>query len=296
MLRYLVPLLIATLLGLAVWTMLRRLDRKDSQAARHRRHPAADWRLSRLSLLQWLSGLLPAVAVVLILQGESALGMAIAGAWLPLAAGIAALAMGVRAEARGASGVASAGAGALLVAGGAGAVQLAVGAPVALAALLGVGTGAAALVLFGPGRWRGDGRRGALSIARIQRFAAGRKRIEELRYTADAIPDGSLRDRLAKLADRAEHVLDLAETHAADSGRSRRFLGVWLVGAVDVTRAFVSAEAAGDAERAARYAGLLDDLERALERLEASMHEVDLTRFDVEIETLSERLAGEGLV
>lgn len=296
MLRYLLPILLAALLGVVVWAVLRR--RADRPARRRRRLDPADSdpRARWLRHLQWAGGVLPVVSLLLLMSGETAMAMECLGAWVLLAGGFAALSAGLKAEARGASAMAPAGSGAVLVAGGAGALQVAVGAPLSLSVLLGLGAGASALILVGPQLWPKTAGHHVPAETRRRRFAEGRRRIDDLRDTAQQIPDAGLRDRLDALADRADRVLDLAEGSAADSARSRRFLGVWLVGMVDATRAFVTAEAAGDHARTARYAKLLDDLETALLRLEASIRERDLTRFDVEIETLSERLATEGLV
>jgi hypothetical protein len=145
------------------------------------------------------------------------------------------------------------------------------------------------LVFFGPKRWQ------ASKPAPGDRFAEGRTRIAALRSAADRIADPRLRLRALTVAGRAAEVLKLAERRGIDKARARKFLGVWLVGALDATEAFIRADGHTDPERARRYGALLGDLDTALSRIETAMREADRTRLDVEIEVLSERLAAEGL-
>jgi hypothetical protein len=179
--------------------------------------------------------------------------------------------------------------GAALVGLGIGAAQIVAGVPDLLAGLLGLGGAAAMLVFFGPKRWQ------ASKPAPGDRFAEGRTRIAALRSAADRIADPRLRLRALTVAGRAAEVLKLAERRGIDKARARKFLGVWLVGALDATEAFIRADGHTDPERARRYGALLGDLDTALSRIETAMREADRTRLDVEIEVLSERLAAEGL-
>lgn len=250
---------------------------------------ARDTRRTHLRRLQRIAYALPVAAFLVLAGGDPALAAELFGVWLLLVAGLAAADKAQRQQADDIVDLWPALGGAALVGSGVGAAQIVAGVPVLLAVLLGLGGAAAMLVFFGPTRWR------APKSNSGDRLAEGRSRIAALRSAADRIADPRLRLRTLTVAGRAGKVLELAERRGIDKARARKFLGVWLVGALDATEAFIQADGHTDPERASRYGALLGDLDTALDRIETAMREADRTRLDVEIEVLSERLAAEGL-
>lgn len=250
---------------------------------------ARQTRRTRLRRLQRAAYALPVAAFAVLARGDTALATALGGVLMLIAGGLAAADMAQRHQAEDRPDLLPALGGATLVGGGVGAAQLVAGVPDLLAGLLGLGGAAAMLVFFGPRRWQSH------KAPPSDRLAEGRSRIAGLRSAAGRIDEPRLRLRALTVAGRAAEVLALAERHGMDKARARKFLGVWLVGALDATEAFIRADGHTDPERARRYCALLTDLDTALSRIETALREADRTRLDVEIEVLSERLAAEGL-
>jgi hypothetical protein len=238
--------------------------------------------LHRLTLTQYALGALPVAAFFVLANGDLLLAVELVGVWLVMALGLVVTGAGLRRVAAGEPWIAQALSGAMLVAAGVDAGLLIAAVPWWLAALVAGAVLVGMLALLDHWPW---------DEAREPERARGRRRLHALRAAAADIPDAGLRGEVLALA--AEAAAMLARLDGGPA--ARRFIGVWLRGARDATRAFVRAEGWREAEATARFRDLLATLARALEDLRAAALAADRARLDVEIEVLTERLTAAGL-
>ena len=111
-----------------------------------------------------------------------------------------------------------------------------------------------------------------------------------------ALRDRKLDARLERFAATARDMFRIVEEDPRDLTASRRYLGVYLLGARDATIKFAELYGrAADATARAEFVALLDDLEQGFSARSDKLLLDDKTSLDVEIEVLRERLAREGV-
>lgn len=152
---------------------------------------------------------------------------------------------------------------------------------------------------FGPDPMRDKGMTG------IDRFEGDRvaRAVDEaeshLRDMKDAIKragDRRLEARVDRFADTARAMFRRVEADPRDLTGSRRYLGVYLLGARDATVKFADLYAQNrDPSARAAYEALLDDLEINFSSRTQDLLLNDRTDLDVEIDVLRERLQREGV-
>ncbi len=112
----------------------------------------------------------------------------------------------------------------------------------------------------------------------------------------DALRDRKLEARLESFAATAREMFRIVEEDPRDLTASRRYLGVYLLGARDATIKFAELfQRTRDEPARTEYLTLLDDLEQSFAARSKKLLLDDKTDLDVEIEVLRERLAREGV-
>ena len=118
-----------------------------------------------------------------------------------------------------------------------------------------------------------------------------------LETAAKALRPRDLAESLTRITAWLRQILTTIEEDPGDLRRARRFFVVYLDGITEVTakyQAALSKGAAGALE--ANYRALLTDLEKAAAEQHANLLKNDTLDLDVQIEVLSKRLKGEGVL
>jgi len=163
-------------------------------------------------------------------------------------------------------------------------------------ALLGLGLHLAA---FGLDPLRGKGVEGidAFQQDRVARAVdEAEAHLGAMATHIDALRDRKLEARLESFAATAREMFRIVEEDPRDLTASRRYLGVYLLGARDATIKFADLfQRTRDEPARTEYLTLLDDLEQSFAARSKKLLLDDKTDLDVEIEVLRERLAREGV-
>ncbi|QYK40561.1 MAG: 5-bromo-4-chloroindolyl phosphate hydrolysis family protein [Paracoccaceae bacterium] len=166
-----------------------------------------------------------------------------------------------------------------------------------IAAVLGAIGSALHLAAFGADPLRDKGAEG------IDQFQSDRVAgaVDEAERHLSAMKDAILRagdrrieGRVDRFAATARAMFRAVEADPRDLTASRKYLGVYLMGARDATVKFADLYARSrDPQARTDYEALLDDLERNFTQATAKLRENDHTDLTVEIEVLRDRLARE---
>ena len=117
------------------------------------------------------------------------------------------------------------------------------------------------------------------------------ERIEGIERAAADIADRPLRDRLAKVTARARDILARIEKDPSDLRRARKFLKVYLDGALEATRKYArSQHDLADSDMYLKFRSLLDDMLATFDQQHEKLLTNDRIDLDVEIDVLAERL------
>ena len=257
------------------------------------RHGQRGW------FLFFMSAPLLLAAVVGLAKGDVSLLAGAGGAWALVIAGVVGARRGFAAEAEGRAppqGFRTQLA--VLVGAGTGlAAWLAAGHNPVFAILFGLGAAAGVRLLYGPDAkpppppepekpLEGD--------AAVLAEAKGR--IAALEATAAAVPQREFAEAIARIAALARRIVAEAEQDPEDLRRARRFLAVYLKGAVTVAERYVETHRGLDAPALeANFRSLLADLERGFGLQLAQLKESDVRALDVDIAVLQRRLREEGM-
>ena len=184
--------------------------------------------------------------------------------------------------------------------------SLVVGAATALTGLLGweigliqsVGLGAlaagASVLTFGldPMRAKGEISLSGVTPQMVEEaISEAEERIEGIERAAADITDQPLRDRLSKITARSRDILARIEKDPSDLRRARKFLKVYLEGALEATRKYArSQHELGDSEMYLKFRSLLDDMQGTFDDQYEKLLTNDRIDLDVEIDVLAERL------
>lgn len=118
-----------------------------------------------------------------------------------------------------------------------------------------------------------------------------------LEAAAKSLRPRDLSDSLTRITAWLRQILTTIEEDPGDLRRARRFFVVYLDGITEVTAKYQAAQAKGAAgELEPNYRALLGDLEKAAAEQHANLLKNDTLDLDVQIEVLSKRLKGEGVL
>ena len=117
------------------------------------------------------------------------------------------------------------------------------------------------------------------------------EKIEGIERAAADVADSPLRDRLAGITARARDILKRIEEDPSDLRRARKFLKVYLDGALEATRKYVrSQHDLGETGMYMKFRSLLDDMKATFDKQHEQLLVNDHIDLDVEIDVLAERL------
>jgi hypothetical protein len=160
----------------------------------------------------------------------------------------------------------------------------------------------AALVLLGGWlSYAPHGRAGQLSDRHLEpdarrQLSEARAQIAELAQTGHRLPSAPLRERLLRIAAQAGTILDLLAEDPREISTARRFLGVYLDGALSVSQQYErTALQHGVTTLEPRFIDVLDTIERVFDQQHQRLLANDILDLDIQIEVLKSRLDNEGI-
>lgn len=122
------------------------------------------------------------------------------------------------------------------------------------------------------------------------------QKLEELEAAGGNIESRDMRERLSRITEWGERILDRIGDDEEDFRRARKFLNVYLDGAKQVTEKFAKAQKDGKtAELEENFRTLLGDMETVCEEQYEHLLNDDLVDLDVQMEVLATRLKREGV-
>jgi len=117
------------------------------------------------------------------------------------------------------------------------------------------------------------------------------ERIDGIERAAADITDRTLRDRLTRITSRSRDILHRIEKDPSDLRRARKFLKVYLDGALEATRKYARTQHdLGDSDMYLKFRSLLDDMQSTFDDQYEKLLTNDRIDLDVEIDVLAERL------
>ncbi len=120
------------------------------------------------------------------------------------------------------------------------------------------------------------------------------EKIEGIERSAADIADRPLRDRLAKITARARDILKRIEQDPSDLRRARKFLKVYLDGALEATRKYADNQHdLGESGMYMKFRSLLDDMQQTFDAQHEKLLVNDQIDLDVEIDVLADRMKHE---
>ncbi len=165
---------------------------------------------------------------------------------------------------------------------------------------LGVLAAGASLMTFGidPMRAKGEVSLSGVTPQMVEEaISEAETRIEGIERAAADIVDRPLRDRLSKITARGRDILARIEEDPSDLRRARKFLKVYLEGALEATRKYArSQHDLADSEMYLKFRSLLDDMQATFDQQHQKLLTNDRIDLDVEIDVLAERLNREAVL
>lgn len=157
---------------------------------------------------------------------------------------------------------------------------------------------AASLVSFGLDPMKGKGYTTSSGITPqmvVEAIEEAEEKIDGMERAGREIKDRPLRDRISRVAKRARDILARIEQDPSDLRRSRKFLVVYLDGALEATRKYARTQndLSGDTTVYVKFRSLLDDMEREFDHQHEKLLKNDRIDLDVEIDVLADRLKAE---
>ena len=129
----------------------------------------------------------------------------------------------------------------------------------------------------------------------VEALEEAEEKIVGIETAARQIEDRPLRDRLARVTRRSRDILDRIEQDPSDLRRAKKFLKIYLDGALEATRKYARSQhdLAGDSTMYVKFRSLLDDMEREFDDQYEKLLKNDRIDLDVEIDVLADRLQRE---
>lgn len=159
---------------------------------------------------------------------------------------------------------------------------------------LGALAAGASLLTFGldPMRAKGEVSLSGVTPQMVEEaISEAEERIEGIERAAADIVDRTLRDRLSKITARGRDILRRIEEDPSDLRRARKFLKVYLEGALEATRKYARSQHDLDgSDMYLKFRSLLDDMQKTFDQQHEKLLTNDRIDLDVEIDVLAERL------
>ena len=157
---------------------------------------------------------------------------------------------------------------------------------------------AASLFAFGLDPVKGKGYTTSTGVTPqmvVDAIAEAEEKIEGIERAGAQLKDRPLRDRVNRVTKRSRDILARIEQDPSDLRRSKKFLIVYLDGALEATQKYARTQndLGGDKDVYIKFRSLLDDMERAFDHQHEKLLTNDRMDLDVEIDVLADRLKAE---
>ena len=157
---------------------------------------------------------------------------------------------------------------------------------------------AASVFAFGLDPMKGKGyttSTGVTPAMVVEAIEEAEEKIEGIEAAGAEIRDRPLRDRINRVTKRSRDILARIEQDPSDLRRSKKFLVVYLDGALEATRKYARSQndLSGDQSMYIKFRSLLDDMEREFDHQHEKLLTNDRIDLDVEIDVLADRLKAE---
>jgi len=161
----------------------------------------------------------------------------------------------------------------------------------------GIATGAGSLMLYGLDPLHSKGLDGADAAKVVEAMDGARSQLERTETAGRKISSYQDRERVKSVVASAEAVLQEIEEDPRDLRRARKFLNVYLTGAVDVTERYATAESKGRGDELKdNFSKLLTDMEHVFKEQHDKLLQDDVLDLDVQMDVLRTRLTKEGVL
>lgn len=129
----------------------------------------------------------------------------------------------------------------------------------------------------------------------IEALEEAEEKVVGIERAAREIADRPLRDRLARVTRRSRDILGRIEQDPSDLRRAKKFLKIYLDGALEATRKYARSQndLGGDTTMYVKFRTLLDDMEKEFDHQYEKLLTNDRIDLDVEIDVLADRLRRE---
>ena len=156
------------------------------------------------------------------------------------------------------------------------------------------------VMAFGTDPMKAKGDMPNLSDAERERVTDAIDKAEEKLKTIEALAhrmrDREIDDRVTRLNATVREMIQIVEEDPRDMSRARRYLGLYLKGAMDATQKYADKhERLADPKLREDYLSLLSDLQEGFEKGKASLLIDDRNELEVKMEVLRERLDQENV-
>ena len=169
-----------------------------------------------------------------------------------------------------------------------------------MALVVGIGAGIGTVLAYGMDKFGASiSLPGSAEDAVYEALDKAKKSLSELRRMKMNIRNREFRDRIGRLEEWGDKIVKQIKEDNRDLKRAREFINVYLDGAIKVTANYVKTHGhTGDQAEAleARYAELLEGMEREFEAQHRRLMSDDILDLDVELELLSTQLKQKGML
>ncbi|MEM7082398.1 MAG: 5-bromo-4-chloroindolyl phosphate hydrolysis family protein [Pseudomonadota bacterium] len=130
----------------------------------------------------------------------------------------------------------------------------------------------------------------------VDALSSAQRKIEAIELASRGIPNSELGQRLHRITDKAREIIGVIEDDPGDLRRARKFLNVYLDGAVKVTEGYArSHENDTDGMLETNFRNVLDTIESTFAEQKEKLLQDDIFDLDVQIEVLKTQLEKEGV-
>ena len=162
----------------------------------------------------------------------------------------------------------------------------------------GVMGAAASVIAFGLDPIKGKGyttSTGVTPAMVVEAIEEAEEKIKGIEQAGAEIRDRPLRDRINRVSKRARDILARIEQDPSDLRRSKKFLVVYLEGALEATQKYARSQndLGGEQSMYIKFRSLLDDMEREFDHQHEKLLTNDRIDLDIEIDVLADRLKAE---
>lgn len=130
----------------------------------------------------------------------------------------------------------------------------------------------------------------------VEALTEAQEKIDAIELASRRIPNSELGQRLHRITDKAREIIGVIEEDPGDLRRARKFLNVYLDGAVSVTEGYARSHGNdADGLLETNFRNVLDTIESTFSEQKEKLLQDDVFDLDVQIEVLKTQLEKEGV-